>query len=124
MYIVAFVSIAAAVVLTVLAFRHGTWRKLLLIPAVILLIAGVVAAVSAGQPAGFRDQATLQRSVVQQADKSLSRTDPGVTAKSALCVNQSGGQWQCLVRLSDGTSQSMAVTVAANGDSWVTDGGN
>jgi len=79
--------------------------------AVIILIVGLVAG---SQPQGFNNLSTLQSSVTQQVNNEGSGT-----VKSTICVHNSGTQYQCLVKFTNGTDDSLSITVSSNGDRWV-----
>jgi hypothetical protein len=91
--------------------------------AVLVLI--VVAALAAPSAKGFNNLTTLQNSVTQQLNKTLS--DPssaaysaGTSITSVICVHSSGTQYSCFVKASDGSSTSLSVTVSSDGSRWVT----
>jgi hypothetical protein len=93
--------------------------------AIVILL--VVFALSASNPIGFKNLATLQSSVSQQIDANLHNPSnagysPGTTVTSVECVHKSGTQYVCLVRLSKGTPLSVPVTVSADGSRWVSNG--
>jgi len=87
----------------------------------------ILVALALSKPHGYNDATTLQRSVVQETNSRLHSaplaTEAGsLTVNSAICVHQSGTQWNCEVSLSDGRQVGLPVSVTASGTRWVTDG--
>jgi hypothetical protein len=79
-----------------------------------------VSAGSAAPSQGYNDPTFLANDLQDQINKKL--TQRGVTsftATSTFCVHQSGTRYSCNVQYSDGDSRSVGVTVASDGNSWV-----
>jgi len=92
---------------------------------VILLIVAAVVANHADNGSGFNNLGTLQASVQQQTnaqlgDRSSAAYDPRAHVTSTICVRSAGTQYSCLVKLSDGTSTNLSITVSSDGSRWVT----
>jgi hypothetical protein len=90
-----------------------------------VLVVAVVVANHTQDESGFNNLGSLQASVQQQSNSQLGNRssaayDPGAHVTSALCVHSGGTQYSCLVRLSDGTSTSLSITVSSDGSRWVT----
>ena len=47
---------------------------------------------------------------------------PGTSVTSTLCVHSGGTQYSCLVKLSDGSSTTISITVSSDGTRWVSNG--
>ncbi len=84
-------------------------------------------ALALSNPSGFNNPTILQESVVTTVNTKLhsqfsqSGTNT-LSLTSAICVDQSGTQWDCVLSLSDGRQVSLPVSVTSSGTRWVTDG--
>jgi hypothetical protein len=79
----------------------------------VVIIVIIVAVAGSGSSSGFNNLSTLESAVTQQVDAK------GLSVKSTICVHNSGTQYACDVTLSDGTSQSVSITVSSDGSRWV-----
>jgi len=107
--------------------RKGLFRGHPLWTAVVVVIVAVAVAIVlraasgsvAPAGAGYNDPAQLAASVKQEAGARLAKDAPGTKIKQVICVHASGTAFVCDIELSGGTSVSDHVTVAADGNSWV-----
>lgn len=93
----------------------------------VLTVGEVVFAVVLSKPHGYNNATTLQSSVVQTTNAKLHSAPfaaeaGNLSATSAVCVDQSGTQWSCVVTMSDGRQGTLLVSVASDGTRWVTEG--
>jgi hypothetical protein len=76
------------------------------------------------QPSLLDDPVALATSVQESiganiADPSKAGYQPGVTVDSADCIKETGRQFSCLLKLSDGNSLSPVVIVSEDGTDWI-----
>ena len=74
---------------------------------------------------GFNDPATLQADIQRQVEARVSNESgpyylPGVAVTDVQCVLQSGHTFTCVIRLSNGSSESDDAVVSPDGSSYVT----
>lgn len=101
---------------------HPVWTAfvvIILAIAVGVIIRAASDSVAPAAPAGYNDPARLAASIKQQAGAKLAKEAPGTKITQVICVHASGTAFVCDVALSDGTSVSDNVTVAADGNSYV-----
>ena len=83
-----------------------------------------LAVFNAAVNSGYNNLDTLQGSVQQQIDNNLhtpSNADysPGTDVSSVLCVRVAGTQFSCLVKLSNGQTSTLSITVSSDGSRWL-----
>ena len=85
----------------------------------VIVLAVILSAVSAAHTSGsgFHNMSALQQSVTQQENKSLAGT--GGRVKQVVCVPSGSNTAICNVTDSLGESTSLNITIAPDGNSWV-----
>ena len=83
-----------------------------------------LAVFNAAVNSGYNNFDALQGSVQQQIDNNLhtpSNADysPGTDVSSVLCVHVAGTQFSCLVKLSNGQTSTLSITVSSDGSRWL-----
>lgn len=68
---------------------------------------------------GFFDPGTLAASFQEELNSDLSSDSNLPSVENVLCVNQAGPLFVCNVEFADGTSITADLTVAEDGESWV-----
>lgn len=100
---------------------HPVWTVFVVVIMAVAVAVIIRAAAGSAAPAsaGYNDPVQLAASVRQEASAKLAKQAPGMTIAKVICVHASGAAFVCDIALSDGTSVSDSVTVAADGNSWV-----
>ncbi len=93
--------------------------------AVVIIV--IVVALAGSSTSGFNNLTTLESSVTQQVNANLNNPSnaaysPGTSVTSVICVHNSGTQYSCAVKASDGSSTSISITVSSDGSRWVSNG--
>lgn len=89
--------------------------------AVVLVAAIVIFGHAAAEPKAptYRDASYLAQSLQQQVNADLAKAGSKLTASGTVCVLDAGNDYRCVVDYSDQSSDSYVVTVAGDGQSWV-----
>ena len=103
----------------------------------ILVFAGVLVGCGSGTTAAvgsntststaaptFNDPVTLANSIETTANQHLAnpadpKYQPGVTITDVTCIHTAATNFECNDTASDGTTGSVSVTVAADGNTWI-----
>jgi hypothetical protein len=96
---------------------------------VVVVIVGAVIALSGGggggsASSGFNNPVTLANDVQRAANQHLNDPssgvyNPGASVSGVTCIHTSGTNFECNGTGSDGSTNSVSVTVAADGKSWI-----
>lgn len=94
--------------------------------AVLAVIGVIVVVVLAGsaskqtdKPAGFNDPSALANSVTSSFNADLAEQGYSYRVDTTSCIQAPSGEFTCLLEYSDGDRLSVTVTVAADGQSWI-----
>ncbi len=92
--------------------KHGVWIIVLSVVVGIIAVAVIaVSASSSGAPKGLNDPGKLAKSIEENSE--------GTKVHDVFCVHASGPQFTCNAKNPENEPVTLEVTVAANGESWV-----
>jgi hypothetical protein len=97
---------------------------LVAVPAFIALIVLVIV-LGSHSPSGLNNPATLAASVQSTYNTAANQAEDGFSVSSTSCIANAGGNtFTCIFTESTGSQQDLTVTVAANGESWISKADN
>ena len=99
-------------------------KKLILgIAGLAVVLAAVVVTiglVSANARHGYQNGSVLAASIRHKVDKEMTSDGDDATVTLVTCIEQGKSSAICLVKTSDGQSDTMNVVISADGNEWIT----